>query len=833
MRSVISTLLLVLLLILPMSGYSAENRKVLFILDSSGSMWGQIDGKAKTTIAKEALKGIIDSMPSGFDTGLMTYGHRRKGDCKDIELLIPPGPHNPATMKAKIAELSAKGKTPLSDSLRMAAKTLRSTEEAASIILITDGLETCDSDPCQVAADLAMSGVDFTVHVIGFDLSKNDQDRVRCIADKTGGLFVPADNAAALKSALTDTVTKIKEPPPPLVEDPGTATLDAQQQVTVGETFEVKWQGPNSRSDYICLTTPDPKDVHCLDHSYTEQGNPAKVAAKCDAGNFELRYVHGHSGKVLGKRAITVLPAQVELDAPPEADAATQIAISWKGPGYQTDYIAISSPESPDHGYSTYTYTKEGNTLQVQAPSKPGKYEVRYYLGAGDKVLARKNIQIREVSATVTAPEKADAASTFMVTWQGPDSKNDYISIAKPDDEDGYDNYAYTKTGNPVQVNAPSQPGKWEVRYVLGQDDVILARRPIEISGVSAQVHPPVEADAASPIAVKWQGPDGKGDYISIARTDDPHGYFNYAYTKSGNPAKLTAPSAEGTYEVRYVLGKDNVILARQQIVVKAVTATIKAPAEVEASAKFKAEWQGPKNDGDYISVAKSGDDGGGYLNYAYAKSGNPVELLAPSDPGTYEVRYILHQDNIILARQQLVVKGVTANLQAPSSAPMGSSIEVQWQGPAREGDYISIANPGDDGGGYLYYQYTTEGNPVKLQLPSAAGSYEIRYILAPDNKILARQSLTVEEVPATVEGPASAQPAMEITVSWQGPNAPNDYISIAIPESDGSSYLAYEYTKAGNPVRIQTPQEPGEYEIRYIAAEHGQILARSQLTIK
>jgi Ca-activated chloride channel family protein len=73
----------------------------------------------------------------------------------------------------------------------------------------------------------------------------------------------------------------------------------------------------------------------------------------------------------------------------------------------------------------------------------------------------------------------------------------------------------------------------------------------------------------------------------------------------------------------------------------------------------------------------------------------------------------------------------------------------------------------------------------------------------------------------------------MEITVSWQGPNAPNDYISIAIPESDGSSYLAYEYTKAGNPVRIQTPQEPGEYEIRYIAAEHGQILARSQLTIK
>ncbi len=144
------------------------------------------------------------------------------------------------------------------------------------------------------------------------------------------------------------------------------------------------------------------------------------------------------------------------------------------------------------------------------------------------------------------------------------------------------------------------------------------------------------------------------------------------------------------------------------------MTANIQAPAEVEAAAKFKVEWQGPKNDGGYISVAKSGDDGGGYLNYAYAKSGNPVELLTPSGPGTYEVRYILHRDNVVYSpASSLVVKGVTAKLQAPASAPMGSSIEVQWQGPAREGDYIAIAKPGDDGGGYLYYQYTTEGNQL------------------------------------------------------------------------------------------------------------------------
>lgn len=746
MRFAISTILLFLFLVAPVSGSSTDKAKVLIILDSSGSMWGQIGGQAKTTIAKEALTGIIDSLPAGLETGLMSYGHRRKGDCQDIELLIPPGPHDPVAMKRKIADLSAKGKTPLSDSLRIGAKTMRSTEEAASVILITDGLETCDSDPCQVAAELAMSGVDFKVHVIGFDLSKADQDRVRCIADKTGGMFVAANDASALRSALTDTVTKVKEPPPPVVEDPGSATLDAPQQVVVGENFDVKWQGPDSRSDYICLAIRDPKVSSCLDHGYTEQGNPAKLAARCDAGDFELRYVHGHSGKVLGRRIIKVLPAQVELDVPPEADAATPVTIGWQGPAYDTDYIAIANSEPPDHGYTAYTYTRQGNPLKVQAPSQPGRYEVRYYLGAGDKVLGRKNIQIKEVSASITGPDKADAASSITIEWQGPGNSGDYISIARPEDQDGYDNYAYTEKGNTVRLNGPSQAGAWEVRYVLGQDGVILARRPIEITRVSAQVQPPAEVDAAS---------------------------------------------------------------------------------------GFSVQWQGPNNDGDYISIAKSEDDGGGYLSYAYTGTGNPVKLVAPSAPGTYEVRYIQNLDNVILARQQLVVKGVTATLQAPPSAPMGGSIEVKWQGPARDGDYISIAKPEDDGGGYLYYQYTSDGNPLKLQLPSRAGSYEIRYILAQDNTILSRHALTVDAVPVDVTGPGSAAAATDICVSWHGPDAPNDFISIAAIDSDGGSYLAYEYTGKGNPVSITTPEQPGMFEIRYVSAEHGEILATAPLIVK
>jgi Mg-chelatase subunit ChlD len=163
--------------------------RMVLVLDASGSMWGQLQGEAKIAIAKKVMADLIATIPPSFQTGLTVYGHRRKGDCDDIEMIIPVGPHNAREMTAKVQAISPKGKTPLSAAVKQAAEALRYTEERATVVLVSDGLETCDIDPCELAAELAMSGVDFTVHVIGFDISVGDQERLRCLADKTGGCF--------------------------------------------------------------------------------------------------------------------------------------------------------------------------------------------------------------------------------------------------------------------------------------------------------------------------------------------------------------------------------------------------------------------------------------------------------------------------------------------------------------------------------------------------------------------------------------------------------------------------------------------------------------------
>lgn len=69
----------------------------MFILDASGSMWAEIDGRDKIAIAKEIMAGFIRDLPDNTRAGLGAYGHRRKGDCRDVEELVKIGPINKKT----------------------------------------------------------------------------------------------------------------------------------------------------------------------------------------------------------------------------------------------------------------------------------------------------------------------------------------------------------------------------------------------------------------------------------------------------------------------------------------------------------------------------------------------------------------------------------------------------------------------------------------------------------------------------------------------------------------------------------------------------------------
>jgi len=188
----------------------SSNPAALFVFDGSGSMWGQVDGKAKITMAKEAMSGLVKDFPSGTDIGLISYGHRREGDCSDIETLASVGSDKASIIKA-VNSINPKGKTPLTASIQIAAEQLKGRDAPTSIVVVSDGKESCNADPCAAAKAVREAGVNLKIHVIGFDVKKEEAEQLQCIAENGGGRYFSAANAAELAKSFAAVKKEVVE----------------------------------------------------------------------------------------------------------------------------------------------------------------------------------------------------------------------------------------------------------------------------------------------------------------------------------------------------------------------------------------------------------------------------------------------------------------------------------------------------------------------------------------------------------------------------------------------------------------------------------------------
>lgn len=644
--------------------------KTIIILDASGSMWGQIDGKPKIEIAREAIGELLGSLDPSIELGLMAYGHRQKGDCEDIELLITPQKVDRNAFNEIVKSIIPKGKTPLTDAVEQAANFLRYEEEAANVILVSDGLETCDRDPCELASRLAKNGIGFRAHIVAFDLTAEESDSFRCLADETGGAFLEAQDAGTLTDALEMAVEAAAEPaapagnPAPMPEeklDP--ATLEAPASVPAGSNFEVKWEGPGNKHDYITVIEPEAESHRYGNYAYTRGGSPTTLRAPIDPGEYEVRYIAGGKGQVLGKVTIQVTPVEATVEGPAEVVAGSQVEVKWTGPDYKGDYVTIVPKGAEARVYKSYAYTRNGQPASVRALPDPGEAEIRYVSGQDARILASAPITIGEANVLVTGPEAVEAGEEFEVSWKGPGNQGDYITVVKADSPPGtYGSYAYAKNSKDgkVEVLADEIAGDdYEIRYVEGQDGKTLAAAPLVIRPVTASLSAPETCLAGESVEIDWKGPAFKLYYITIVPKRAPEGtYENYFYTSNEeSPTLLKAPETSGEAEIRFVTNVRDLTLATRPITILPATASFtEVPEKVAAGEKFRVKWDASNFKGDYISVARPDDEKKSSISYIYAKNGQDQDLKAPEEAGTYEVRYVTDQLNNILAKKTIEV---------------------------------------------------------------------------------------------------------------------------------------------------------------------------------
>ncbi len=185
---------------------------VLFIVDASGSMKKMVESDARMDVAKKVLGETLTAMPADAQLGLIVYGHRKAKDCTDIELVAPIGGEDAASINKIVQGLKAIGETPISESLRKAAKSFKAFKgQQNSIILVTDGLEECKGDPCAAAQELKDAGLDVAVNVVGFTLGAEEGKALQCVADITGGKYYAANDAKGLTDALQAVQKQVQE----------------------------------------------------------------------------------------------------------------------------------------------------------------------------------------------------------------------------------------------------------------------------------------------------------------------------------------------------------------------------------------------------------------------------------------------------------------------------------------------------------------------------------------------------------------------------------------------------------------------------------------------
>lgn len=177
---------------------------IIFIYDASGSMWGQMQGKTKMEIASEVLETSIENLPENQNIALVAYGHRQKGDCRDVEFLVDISNNSKATVNSEVKKIKPLGMTPLAHSANLVIEKLKSTKTKATIILVTDGIESCNGNICDVVTAAKNTGVDFKLHIIGFGLKDGETKQLKCAANAGDGKYFNAENGADLGDVLEE-----------------------------------------------------------------------------------------------------------------------------------------------------------------------------------------------------------------------------------------------------------------------------------------------------------------------------------------------------------------------------------------------------------------------------------------------------------------------------------------------------------------------------------------------------------------------------------------------------------------------------------------------------
>jgi|GEM_PF-524025 len=688
--------LLVALIGLPtVSGAAGQAGNLVLILDASGSMWGQVEGQAKIAIAKEVMIGLIKDLPQGLKVGLVAYGHRRKGDCNDVEELVPLGPMNKDGLIKLIQAINPKGKTPITLSVRMTAQKLKALEDETTIVLVSDGQETCEGDPCALVKELKESGVKFVMHVIGFDVTDEEKKQLECMAQAGGGEYFTAKTAKDFQMAAQKVVEETK----PLGFLKVRALRDGQPIAALVDVFI-----PEEEKSVATATTS------------TDPDKPTTIRLK--PGKYAVTFT---DSQVAEKPSVTFPDLVIEVGKTVEKTAdfsgGTLKVQALKGGKEYNAYVKVFAAGQEEELDSAWTNPGEPVVFKL----KPGTYDLKVQ---DTHVTHKPIVEVTgiELASGTTVEKVVELATEGVLKVQalkGGKEYNAYVKVFPAGQEEEVDS-AWTNPGEPVIFRL--KPGAYDLKV---QDTHVTQKPIIAVNGIELASGDTVEKKVEFGVeaVLKVQAIKGGKEYNAYVKVFEAgqEEELDSAWTNPGEPVIFRLKP--GAYDLKV---QDTHVTDKPIVEVNGIElasgATVEKKIEfgVEAILKVQA-IKGGKEYNAYVRVFPAGQDEA--VNSGWTNPGEPV--IFRLKPGAYDLKV---QDTHVTDKPIVEVNGIELASGATVEKKIEFGVEAVLKVQAIKGGkeynaYVRVFEAGQDEA--VNSGWTNPDQPVVFRLKP--GAYDLK----------------------------------------------------------------------------------------------------------
>jgi Ca-activated chloride channel homolog len=282
---------------------------MMIVFDGSGSMWGRLasDNAVKLNMARDAVRKSWPKLGTSVRVGLASFGHNRKGDCGDTEVILDPATGDVGRFMTPLDKLNPKGRGPLVEALKEAAGEFAAdTDSAQTMLLIHDDADNCQRDACAAATEIKRDHPKLVIHVLGLGLSQADSQRMACVPQITGGKFFDAQDSATVGQAMEEVFQLASANGAPVAPNPSPANV----------------AGPPAKTPVDAIPTASARPAPPLPPNLRPPGPPGLrlMTALVTGGpalDIPVRWRVWREGDGAGAPLVDTRAATIDLDIPP------------------------------------------------------------------------------------------------------------------------------------------------------------------------------------------------------------------------------------------------------------------------------------------------------------------------------------------------------------------------------------------------------------------------------------------------------------------------------------------------------------------------------------